>query len=44
MVTFIGYIAIIYVVLQFLIKILKTKDKDRSWYEEPIFKDKDGTK
>jgi len=42
MITFIGWAAILYVVLKLLGKILIAhKDKDRSWYEEPIFKEKD---
>jgi len=42
MITFIGWAAIVYVVLLLLGKILVAhKDKDRSWYEEPIFKEEE---
>lgn len=43
MITFIGWAVIVYVVFLLTTKILfAPQDKDRSWYEEPIFK-QDGT-
>jgi len=41
MIEILGWCTVVYIVLRLLGNILKAKDKDRSWYEEPIFKEEE---